>query len=250
MQVDWDYTELARAYLDRPDYAPLAIRAMLAVAGPATARACDVGAGVAHLTLPLLDAGLSVVAVEPNDAMMALGRERTASFDAVRWISGTGEQTSQDDDAFDIVTFGSSFNVTDRPRALREAARILRPGGWFSCMWNHRDLTDPLQARIEAVIREAIPAYGYGTRREDQSAVIATSDAFGPVLALQSDVAHVQSVESCLRAWRSHATVQRQAGPAFDDVIAAIAHVLDAEGGDEIVVPYRTSIWMAQRVDV
>jgi 16S rRNA A1518/A1519 N6-dimethyltransferase RsmA/KsgA/DIM1 with predicted DNA glycosylase/AP lyase activity len=31
-------------------------------------RACDVGAGTGRLTLPLLDHGLRVVAVEPNAA--------------------------------------------------------------------------------------------------------------------------------------------------------------------------------------
>ena len=37
------------------------------------------------------------------------------------------------------------------------ATRILRHRGWFACVWNHRDLEDPLQAEVETLIRARIP---------------------------------------------------------------------------------------------
>ena len=151
MQTDWDYTALADAYLKRPDYSDAAIDAMLKIAQtPAGALVCDVGAGVAHLTLMLAARGFNVRAVEPNDAMRENGRKRTASLGNVTWSEGVGEATGQAAATFELVTFGSSFNVCDRGAALRETARILRPRGWFACLWNHRDLEDPIQARAES----------------------------------------------------------------------------------------------------
>ena len=230
MKTEWDYTTLADAYLKRPDYADAAVDAMLSVAGAEKGdKFCDVGAGVAHLTLMLAARDLDVVAVEPNDAMRANGIKRTEKFSNVRWHEGTGEVTSKANQAFDMVTFGSSFNVCDRQQALKETARILKPRGWFACMWNHRQLEDPIQSRIESIIKEKVPDYGYGTRREDQTAVIDASGLVGPVVHIDSQVMHQQSIQECVEAWRSHATLERQAGSAFPLVVEAISSYLDSE---------------------
>jgi ubiquinone/menaquinone biosynthesis C-methylase UbiE len=247
MKTEWDYTTLADAYLKRPDYADAAIDAMLSIAGAEQGdKFCDVGAGVAHLTLMLASRGLDVTAVEPNDAMRGNGIKRTAELANVKWHEGTGEATGQAAQAFDMVTFGSSFNVCDRQQALKETARILKPRGWFACMWNHRNLEDPIQARIEAIIKERVAGYGYGTRREDQTAVIDASELFGPVVHLDARVIHEQSIEECLEAWRSHATLERQAGASFHEVIAAIDDYLKSLQTPSIQIPYSTNIWVAQ----
>jgi ubiquinone/menaquinone biosynthesis C-methylase UbiE len=247
MKTEWDYTTLADAYLKRPDYADAAIDAMLSITGAEKGdKFCDVGAGVAHLTLMLAVRSLDVVAVEPNNAMRANGIKRTEKLANVRWFEGTGEATGQATQAFDIVTFGSSFNVCDRLQALKETARILKPRGWFACMWNHRLLDNPIQSQIETIIKAHISDYGYGMRREDQTAVIDTSGLFESVVHIDSRVVHEQTIEECVEAWRSHATLERQAGAAFQDVIAAIQNYLHTLGTQSIQIPYSTNIWVAQ----
>jgi len=246
MNTDWDYTALANAYLKRPDYSSEAIDAMLAVAGLNGGKVCDVGAGVAHLTLMLALRGFEVTAVEPNDAMRANGSRRTTSFPKVIWFEGTGEHTGQADSVFDLVTFGSSFNVCDRQLALMETARILKPNGWFACLWNHRWLDDPIQQRIESIIKAAVPGYEYGSRREDQTDEIEASGLFGPVSHLDARVVHEQSIEACVEAWRSHATLARQAGNAFPGVVRSIEKFLEGLGQDKIRIPYTTHIWIAK----
>ncbi len=86
-------------------------------------------------------------------------------------------------DFLQAVLFGSSFNVVDQHAALHEVCRLLVPDGWFACMWNHRDLDDPVQLKIESIIKAAIPGYSYGSRREDPRGVI---DASGYFLAAQA----------------------------------------------------------------
>ena len=189
MKTEWDYTELAEAYLKRPDYAQEAIDRMLEVAGVKKGdNVCDVGAGAAHLTLKLAEYGLHVCAVEPNDAMRANGIRRTSDFKTVQWFEGVGEHTGMEEHKFDLVTFGSSFNVCNRQEALEEARRILKDRGWFACMWNHRDLDDPLQKEIEQILKKEIDGYDYGTRREDQTEIIDQSGLFGEVIYVEGTV--------------------------------------------------------------
>lgn len=247
MKTEWDYTDLAEAYLKRPDYSDAAIDELFSLIDiPLGSPVCDIGAGVAHLTLKLAKRQMKIKAVEPNDAMRALGIKRTESFNNVSWSEGTGEETGQPSDTFSLVTFGSSFNVTDRPRALKETKRLLKKNGWFAAMWNHRDLYDPIQKSIEDIIRAAIPEYGYGTRREDQTEVINASGLFSLVHQIEGSVTHRQSVSEMVEAWRSHATLHRQAGHKFDNIIESIENLLLSFGKEEFVIPYTTRIWAAQ----
>lgn len=250
MKTEWDYTKLADAYLDRPDYAPDALEKILAIAGvKAGDKVCDIGAGVAHLTIPLAKHGLQVDAVEPNDAMRANGKKRTEQFEKVSWSEGTGEATGRPDHAYDFVTFGSSFNVCDRQKALKETARLLKPGKYFVCLWNHRNLDNPIQHDIEAIIKKHIPDYGYGSCREDQSEEIAESDLFEPAQYVEGEIVWRQPVANVLEAWKSHATLARQAGDKFAAIIADIEKYLAGLSKDSIEIPYTPRAWIAKKKD-
>lgn len=247
MKTNWDYSDLADAYLKRPDYSENAVNDMLAFSKiNSDAKICDVGAGVAHLTLMLLERGYDVTAVEPNDAMRANGIIRTEKYNQIQWFEGTGENTGQADSAFDMVTFGSSFNVCDRQQALIETKRILKPKGWFACMWNHRDVNEKIQNSIELIIKNEIEGYGYGTRREDQTEEINKSGLFHEVNKIEGTITHTQTIEECVEAWRSHATLERQAGEKFHQIIDKIEAYLKSLGVNEIEIPYTTRIWIAQ----
>ncbi len=164
----------------------------------------------------------------------------------MKWFEGTGEWTGQPSNAFDMVTFGSSFNVCDHALALEESARILKPKGWFICLWNYRDLGDPIQAEIENIIKAEVPAYNYGSRRQDQRAVIDESGLFQSPLHIDGTIIHEQRVDSCVQAWRSHATLARQAGTRFDFVVGAISDYLRSLNIGAIQIPYITNVWLAQ----
>ncbi len=247
MKTKWDYTKLAEAYLKRPDYAQEAIDQMLQIAGVKKGdKVCDVGAGAAHLTVKLAEYGLNVFAVEPNDNMRSNGIRKTKDFPNVQWFEGVGEHTGMETGKFDMVTFGSSFNVCDRQEALKESRRLLKQGGWFACMWNHRDLNDLLQKQIEDILKTSIKGYNYGTRREDQTDIINRSGLFGKVVYVEGAVVHRISAEDFIEGWRSHGTVQRQAEDKFEEIIEKIKFLIQSRDEDHITVPYTTRIWMAQ----
>lgn len=135
MKTNWGYTKLADAYIKRPDYSTEALNKMFQLMSlNSDARICDIGAGVGHLTIELAKRGYQVSAVEPNDAMRNNGIKRTSQFKNVSWSVGTGEETGQGNNLFDVATFGSSFNVCDQNKALSESKRITKERvGLFVC---------------------------------------------------------------------------------------------------------------------
>lgn len=244
MKTDWNYTELALSYVKRPDYSAQVIDEILLRSSPHT-RVCDVGAGVGHLSRPLAERGCRVTAVEPNDAMRQLGSSRLAGLTNIEWVEATGEETLQPSGHFDLTTFGSSFNVVNQAKALAEVHRITRRGGTFACLWNHRDLNDNIQKQIEHSIRELIPEYEYGSRREDPTEGLTSSGYFSSVEKIEGTILHNMMVDDCVEAWKSHATLQRQAGTRIKQVLLRIEDLLKSLKTNSITIPYTTRCWVA-----
>jgi len=89
-------------------------------------RVIDIGCGSGRVTEIIVGMGAHVTGVEPNPD--ALRRARDSG--RATYMEGTGEETGQPDDAFDLAVFSESLHhARDRFAAIEEAARIVRPGG-------------------------------------------------------------------------------------------------------------------------
>jgi SAM-dependent methyltransferase len=239
--LDWDYSALAAHYNRRAPYAAAAIDALLQVLDlPPAAKVVDIGAGTGRLSLPLLARGLCVTPVEPNAAMRAVGER-----DGLVYASARGEATGLPTAAFDLVSYGSSFNVMPAQAALTEAARLLSDKGCIALLWNHRDLDDDRQQAVEQAIRRHVPDYGYGSRREDPSAEIARSGLFEPAQPLCERFVHETSRDEFIDGFRAHATLLRQAGDKASAVLRDIDAVLGT--AERVAVPFHTRVWWARR---
>jgi len=144
----------------RPGYPPAAVRAAL----PGDARdVLDLGAGTGKLTESLLGRGLQVTAVEPLPGMLA---ELSRRFPQATAVPGSAEDIPLPDGAVDCVVVGQAFHWFDPDRALAEIARVLRPGGTVSLLWNHDDESDPLvrdvQRELDRIGRPGGGASGRG----------------------------------------------------------------------------------------
>lgn len=117
----------------RPTYPAAALEAVL----PSGARrVVDVGAGTGKLTRVLVDRGLEVVAVEPDDRMRAVLAATVPEAD-VR--AGTAEQLPLGSDEVDGVLFAQAWHWADPDRATKEALRVLTGGGVLGMLWNLHD---------------------------------------------------------------------------------------------------------------
>jgi SAM-dependent methyltransferase len=125
----------------RPSWPPEAI----AAAGlPRDADVLDLGAGTGKLTRVLLGAFDRVIAIEPLDGMRALIPPEASV------LAGTAEAIPLADASLDGIFCGESFHWFDWPRALPEIARVLRPGGALTMLWNRGP--HGFQPEIEAIL--------------------------------------------------------------------------------------------------
>jgi len=140
----------------RPGYPAEAIDCLMEACGliPGMAVA-DVGAGTGKLTGLLLAKGLTVYAVEPNDAMRGAMELSLAGTPGFVPLKAAAEETGLPGACVDAVTAAQAFHWFDRARFRDECRRVLKPGGKAALVWNRRDLTDPFMAAYENV-REAI----------------------------------------------------------------------------------------------
>ena len=250
MQTKWDYTAVANFYSKRPRYASKAIEWMLEIAHiNDDSFICDIGAGTGNLTTMLANGKRVVTAVEPNNAMRSIGEKNTVEYGNVEWIDGTGEVTGLPANKYDLVTYASSFNVTNRCASLIEANRILKKDCWIACMWNHRDVEDDLQYKIDKIIKKHIPDYDkdqYGMRQEDQESIILSSGLFCNVKKEYMVFEHEFLLEDYIDSWKSHGTMHPHTRMNFEQIICDIDTLLHREGIKSVIVPYVTKIWMAQ----
>jgi len=250
---EWDYSNQAQYYSYRPNYDVDAIDQLCARVGAKRNDegyiVADIGAGTGNLTVMLLERGLKCIAVEPNKSMRDIGIERTKN-QKIEWREGSGEKSTLGDSSVDWFVMGSSFNTTDRILTLREAHRVLKSGGYFSCMWNHRDIeNDPIQKRIEDIIVSVVPDYQRGVRREAQADVILSSGLFNNVNYIEKSQKVRRTIDEYIKAWMSvknkYWDFDTEEGRAiFEKITNEIKKEFEAVGYFDLV--YTTRIWTAR----
>lgn len=100
-----------------------------------------------------------IIVVDINGEMIAAGRQR--GLDGLGWAVGDAEALPFPDNSADgyVISYGIR-NVTDIPKALREAYRVLKHGGRFYCLEFSKPTTGALEAVYDAWSFNAIPPIG------------------------------------------------------------------------------------------
>lgn len=249
-----DFSALAENYSKyRPDYSASVLGLLIKHVGAAVSgfAAADVGAGTGIWSRMLIDAGITCTCVEPNDQMREQGIAYTSGHGRVQWKAGSGEATGLAPASVDWVTMASSFHWVQADKGLREFARILRPGGHFTALWNPRNIEGhPLHEGIEQMIQERVPSLkrkssGARGKVADMYRTMVSTGDFEDVIFVEAPHEIAMTQERYMGAWRSVNDIQAQAGPErFAEILAEIERRI--AGMDRIVVPYLTRSWTAK----
>ncbi|MGQ9744350.1 MAG: class I SAM-dependent methyltransferase [Candidatus Bathycorpusculaceae bacterium] len=92
--------------------------------------AADIGAGTGFITEGLIRKSLQVIAVDQSEAMLKEMRKKFAHCNKIDYRIGEAESLPIADEAIDYVFANMYLHHVESPqKAIKEMARILKPGG-------------------------------------------------------------------------------------------------------------------------
>ena len=98
----------------------------------------DVASGtgdIAKLFSKKCNNSAQITCVEPNDEMYFAGKSNLENFKNIKWYKAKAEKLPFKDDTYDFYTISYGIrNVSDINLSLKEALRVLKPGGRFMCL--------------------------------------------------------------------------------------------------------------------
>ena len=133
----------------------------------------DIAFRIVHRLMAKADAPPDVTICDINAAMLAVGRDRAVDrglLQGLRWTTGDAEALPFPDRSFDCYTIAFGLrNVTDIDKALREAWRVLKPGGRFYCLEFSKVTSAPVGRVYDAYSSRALPFFGRVIARDAES---------------------------------------------------------------------------------
>lgn len=230
----------------RPGYPTEAVSWALEPAGTGRLRVVDLGSGTGILTRALLRLGHEVLPVEPDGRMRAQMAAVTPGADP---LCGRAEAMPLLDGSVDAVVAGQAYHWFDPARAHSEIARVLRPGGVFSVIWNDRDESVSWLAELSVLMNGL--AGPHATTQSAYASPVLTGVSFAPVTheTFRHETTHtVDSLVDLIRS-RSYfltATPQRQ-----ERIVSAVRTLAsehpDLDTGSTFQLPYLTRVYRAVR---
>lgn len=206
----------------------------------------DVGAGTGKLSRVVAGLGHTVIAVEPDAAMLARLREHLPDVDA---RSGDAEDPPLDDLEVDAFVAGQAWHWFDPQRMGAVLERVVRPGGVAAAIWNTRDASVDWIDRWGDLVYESM--HPTGSRLLVQQGGPTFGDAFDAAdrrTFRHAVTMHPQDLVD-LAASRSH-TIALPAAErdAMLDAVADLATTHpDLLGRDHVDMPYDTEVFRAAR---
>ncbi|TAK14427.1 MAG: class I SAM-dependent methyltransferase [Anaerolineae bacterium] len=213
--------------------------------------AADVGSGTGIFTRQLLDYGLRVYGVEPNEDMRAAAETLLAGYPDFTSIAARAEAIPLPDGSVEIVTAAQALHWFDFSLASREFRRLLKPGGVIALVWNTRDVRAPFVAALEALLRE----YGTDYYKTSHAALQEPDKDAGITGFFAPDAFNKEEFENPqFLTWEqfsgrvlSSSYVPLAGHPNHAPLMAAIDELFGAhQQGGTVALPYVTELYWAR----
>jgi SAM-dependent methyltransferase len=213
----------------------------------------EIGAGTGRATLPFLDRGFEVHAIEPGAAMAEQLVAHVAPEHRFKLQQSKFEAAELGAGRFPLVYCAQAYHWLDPGTRLQRIARCLRADGTLAVIGNAPQISDsPVHDAIQQVYRQIWPE---NAGRENDWYASAESPVMGELL--ESEIfeapraAHYRhSVEYTAPAYsdlmRTQSNHQMLPPAKLDALVGGIEHAI-REGGGTIVVEHIATAFVARR---
>jgi demethylmenaquinone methyltransferase/2-methoxy-6-polyprenyl-1,4-benzoquinol methylase len=123
----------------------------------------DVASGtgdIAKIFLEKVNYGSNVFCVDENKQMLNISKKKINRVSNIQWFCNSAEKLPFKDNYFDYYTISFGIrNVNNINKALKEAYRVLKPGGRFLCL-EFSKVNNEIFNKFYKIYSTSIPALG------------------------------------------------------------------------------------------
>lgn len=107
----------------------------------------ELGVGTGKLTELLINSHM-LYAIEPNQQMLDIFRNKYSTNQSIRIINSCAEETLLPDKIIDIIIAAQSFHLFNMDKIKKEIYRIAKPNGLVYIIYYNWDMNNPISHRI------------------------------------------------------------------------------------------------------
>ena len=221
------------------------------------ARVLEIGPGTGQATLPMLDRGAAVTAVEPGASLARRLGERTVDR-AIEIVVSKFEDATVAENSFNLVASATAFHWVDTAVGLQRCADALVDGGhlalWWT-VWGDPDRPDPFHEALVPVLCQRAPhlvaeeagAVAYQRDMADRAEDIASVGTFEPATEETftwdgtHDPASLRAIFATFGAWIALSE------PLRTELLDELENVAQRQFAGLVTRPYETVLYTARR---
>ena len=205
----------------------------------------DIGSGTGIFTQLLLDQGLKVFAVEPNDNMRNAAEAILADYPNFTSVDAPAEATGLGDKSVDLITAAQAFHWFNNAPTKTEFRRTLKPDGRLALIWNKRKISHAFQQAYDAVLRTYVPEYGVVNHMNLSEADIAEFFVDGQMEVLHFDNSQQLSFSALLGRLKSSSYCPAEDSPQYPSLVAELAALFEQFAIDDVIdFQYDTELYL------
>jgi SAM-dependent methyltransferase len=219
-------------------------------------RVLEIGPGTGLVTRRLLEAGASVVAIEPDPGLVSY--LHTALMDRpVEVVETSLESATVEDEAFDLAVAATSFHWVDQEVGLGTLHRAIRPGGSVALWWTlYRDpwATDEFTRAVEGILgphtRGAFDEPGRPPFQVDVEHRLRDLRSWGPFEHLEATIIETTFVLRAKQAralYGSMATVLRRDPDEQRAIVDSVESLVERVFGGAVQRRFVTALYTGRR---
>jgi SAM-dependent methyltransferase len=207
----------------------------------------DVGSGTGILTEMFLRNGNVVYGIEPNHGMREAAERLLGGRPRFHSVAAQAEATTLAESSVDFITAGQAFHWFDREKTGAEFARILKPRGWVSLIWNERVVTTPFLVAYEQLLKDYSTDYEQVDHRRIDEGVIQDFFSDGHFTLKQFENRQVFDYEGIEGRLLSSSYAPEAGHPKHEPMISELQRIFRAhEAGGKVVFEYITQMYYGQ----
>jgi ubiquinone/menaquinone biosynthesis C-methylase UbiE len=194
--------------------------------------ALEIGIGTGQATLPFLNSGCKVTAVELGKDLAEFSKEKFSKYNNFDIINNDFESVDLRNSPFDLIYSATAFHWIPQETGYTKAYRLLKSGGAMALFWNHPSRPeDDLHIAMQKIYDKYMPATHPKSKvhkfSEDKCLeIVNTIKQYGFIdinykLYYQTRIFDANSYIALLKTYSDHRALQKDKWKPFEEEMRA-----------------------------